>query len=431
MEETIPTKEFIDGLGKMPYMLDYLKSKARFNVNMWHRGARKTAALLNKLIVKANRPDEVGLYWYIGPYLNQAIATVWTDPNTSIFRWIPPEMLKKCHVDNGAHSIKFPSGSFLQIKGADKPSSLRGPKPKGVGVDEYGEIARRHGAELREAVLEPAIRSSGGWIDYCGTPTGMNDFAKLMARKGDYKPSLITVEDSGIYTEEELEQIKENAVNEDFFYQEYFCRIIEGASSVFKGVRKCVKGELEQPKRSHEYLVGIDLGRTTDATVIVVFDRNTNHLVFYKRLENTPWEEQKLVINTILKTYNNATAVVDATGVGDSFVESLGRMGLNIQSVKINSNQVKRALIERLATYIENQYLSFPELPEVLHELAVFEYQITKNNALTYSAPHGEHDDIVMALALAISRLDVKPRQVYVPDSLNVLKTHPRTGYLA
>ena len=71
----IPTDEYLAGL--KDYSLEYLASKARFNVLMWHRGARKTAAILNRLLMRA--ATKKGLYWYVGPYLTQALATVWTD----------------------------------------------------------------------------------------------------------------------------------------------------------------------------------------------------------------------------------------------------------------------------------------------------------------------------------------------------------------
>src|ERR1035437_8394617 len=172
MAMKLPTEEFTSKL--QPYQLEYLTSEARFRVLLWHRGSRKSTVLLNNAITECYRVK--GLYWWLAPYLNQGIATVWTDPNTSIFRWIPEEAKKTLKINNSEHSITFPNGSVWQLKGADKPDSLRGPKPIGIAVDEYGEIAKRWGSELREAVLEPTIRSSKGWIDYAGTPKGNNDF---------------------------------------------------------------------------------------------------------------------------------------------------------------------------------------------------------------------------------------------------------------
>ena len=420
-----PTQEFIDSI--RPYQSEYLSSSKKNNVLMWHRGSRKTTTLLQKLLISVHR--EVGLYWYIGPYLTQARSTIWTDPATHIFRWIPQEYLKQLRVNNSEMSITFPNGSVLQAKGMDNPNGLRGPKPKGVVLDEYGEMAKRWGSEPREAIIEPSMLSSGGWTDYAGTPKGNNDLAYLLRRQ-DYFTSLKTVEDTGVYLPEQIEELKRNAVNIDFFWQEYYCKIIEGASSVFKNIENAVSGELEKPQDGEEYLFGIDLARSFDATVLVGFKVSTNHLVYYERIKDRTWEAQKNLIAGTLASYHGARAIVDATGVGDSFTEELMRMGLAVVPLKIANNLIKRNLVEKLGSYLENRYITIPQIQEIIDELKSYEYVLTASNNIVYSAPSGKHDDIVMALALAVSALNptpfVVPQNSFVPP----VNIDPRTGYI-
>lgn len=420
-----PNKEFIDSI--RPYQSEYLSSSKKNNVLMWHRGSRKTTTLLQKLLISVHR--EVGLYWYIGPYLTQARSTIWTDPATHIFRWIPQEYLKQLRVNNSEMSITFPNGSVLQAKGMDNPNGLRGPKPKGVVLDEYGEMAKRWGSEPREAIIEPSMLSSGGWTDYAGTPKGNNDLAYLLRRQ-DYFTSLKTVEDTGVYLPEQIEELKRNAVNIDFFWQEYYCKIIEGASSVFKNIENAVSGELEKPQDGEEYLFGIDLARSFDATVLVGFKVSTNHLVYYERIKDRTWEAQKNLIAGTLASYHGARAIVDATGVGDSFTEELMRMGLAVVPLKIANNLIKRNLVEKLGSYLENRYITIPQIQEIIDELKSYEYVLTASNNIVYSAPSGKHDDIVMALALAVSALNptpfVVPQNSFVPP----VNIDPRTGYI-
>jgi phage FluMu gp28-like protein len=422
----IPTQEFIDGMRE--YQQEYLTSDNKHNVLMWHRGSRKTTTVLQKLLIEAHK--RVGLYWYIGPYLVQARSTIWTDPNTSIFRWLPEEYKKVVRVNNSDMSITFPNGSVIQAKGADHPDSLRGPKPVGVVVDEYGEIARRWGSEFREAVIEPSIASSGGWVDYSGTPKGdSNDFAYLLRRK-DYFTSLKTVDDTGIYTTEQIDELRKNAVNIDFFNQEYYCKLIEGASSVFKNIENAVSGQLEKPEMGEDYLFGIDLARSFDATVLVGFKLSTNHLVYYEKIQNRTWEAQKNLIAGTLKSYNDARAIVDATGMGDSFTEQLMQMGLNVVPLKIANNLIKRNLVEKLGSYLENRYITIPRVQEIIDELNNYEYTLTANNNIVYNAPSGKHDDIVMALALAVSAISPSPI-VRIKQTFNPIKVDDRTGYIS
>ncbi len=433
-DNRIPTQEYLSNL--KDYETEYLTAKPRYRVIMWHRGSKKSTDMLNFSLTECFKVK--GLYWFLGPYLNQTVATVWLDPNTSVFRWIPEEVRKQLKVNHSDHSITFPNGSVWQIKGADKPDSLRGPKPKGISVDEYGEIAKRWGSELREAVLEPTIHSSGGWIDYGGTPKGNNDFEYIrqIAMRGDnpdWWGSKKTVEDTGIYSKEEMDSIKANAVNMDFIMQEYYCQVLEGASTVFKNHYHCVEGNLEEPIEGHTYVFGVDLARTFDRTAIVGFDTHTNHLVYFKTLQNESWEQQKQTILGILKRYNGAQAVCDATGVGDSFVEQLSLAGANIWPFKISSNQVKRNLIEKLAMFLENKYLTYPDIEEIKDELNSFEYEVTANNNITYNAPVGKHDDIVIAMALAVQLLQMTPipyyQRTYIDQAVEDMQVDGRTGY--
>lgn len=434
MQLTIPTKEYLDGL--KDYQKEYLAAKQKFRVIMWHRGSHKSTDTLNNEITECFK--EVGLYWFIGPYLNQAVATVWTDPNTSVFRWIPKEIQKELKINNSEHSITFPNGSVWQIKGADKPDSLRGPKPKGIVVDEYGEIANRWGSKIREEILEPSIHSSNGWIDYAGTPKGNNDFEYIRKlgqdpTQQDWWSSKKTVEDTGIYTKAEMDEIKRNAVRPEIVEQEYYCKVVDGAMTVFKGHAKCINGLLEEPIDGHTYVFGIDLARTFDRTAIIGFDIHTNHLVYFKTLQNESWEQQKITILGILDKYNKAQACVDATGVGDSFVEQLALAGANIYPFKITSNQVKRNIIEKMAMFFENQYITYPDIEEIKDELNSFEYEVTPSNNITYSAPQGKHDDIVLAIALAIQLLNITPipfRPISRVDEIRSdIQIDERTGY--
>lgn len=428
-----PTKEFDSNI--QDYGRDYLTAGKKFRVIKWHRGSHKTTYLVHRAFIKANQ--ELGLYWHIFPYLNEAVETVWKDPSTNIFRWIPERMLSKLKVNHSDHSVTFPNGSVYQLKGADKPDNLRGPKPKHIFVDEYGEIAKRHGSSFREAVIEPSIRSSGGGVDYAGTPKGNTDFEtvfKYGTTRPEWWSSKKGVYDTQIYSSQQIEDIKSNITNIDLFNQEYLCEVIDGASTVFKGHANCIKGTLEEPIYQHVYAFGIDLARTFDRTAIVGFDTHTNHLVFFKTLQNETWEQQKMAITSILTRYNGAQAVVDATGVGDAFVEQLSLSGANIWPFKISSNQIKKNLIEKMAMFLENGYISYPNIEEIKDELNSFEYDITSSNNITYNAPSGKHDDIVIAIALACQVLNMTSipfKEITRYDEVrNDMSIDSRTGYL-
>jgi len=97
--------------------------------------------------------------------------------------------------------------------------------------------------------------------------------------------------------------------------------------------------------------------------------------------------------------------------------------------MKIANNLIKRNLVEKLGTYLENRYITIPNIPEIIDELKDYEYTLTANNNIVYNAPAGKHDDIVMALALAVSALSPNPI-VYPKQTFEPLKVDERTGYI-
>ena len=56
---------------------------------------------------------------------------------------------------------------------------------------------------------------------------------------------------------------------------------------------------------------------------------------------------------------------------------------------------------------IEFGRITFPQLPVLIKELRNYEYEINSNGNIKYSAPPGQHDDTVIALALAGHGLNV------------------------
>jgi len=93
----------------------------------------------------------------------------------------------------------------------------------------------------------------------------------------------------------------------------------------------------------------------------------------------------------------------------NKIVSDLEADGVNVEPVKFSA-QRKRELIENLITAIESEELSAPEIPDLRHEMQVFEYDVTRGGNLRYDAPAGFHDDTVDALALANDVRDAAAR---------------------
>lgn len=175
----------------------------------------------------------------------------------------------------------------------------------------------------------------------------------------------------------------------------------EDQGSVFRGVEKCVKGQLSKPQIDCHYVLGVDVAKYKDFMVVVVLDLTNFHVVYFDRWNKLEYEYGKKKVEAIAKSYNDAFIIADATGVGDPFVEALKRDEFAVQPF-VYTNKSKQNLIENLAIKIEQGAISFPSIEQLILELTSFTYEYLPGGTIRYNAPDGSFDDCVNALALAV-----------------------------
>lgn len=181
---------------------------------------------------------------------------------------------------------------------------------------------------------------------------------------------------------------------------------VEAEGKVFRDIKQCISGELEEPKENVQYVLGLDLAKYQDYTVLAVLRKDNGHLAYFDRFNETSWALQKARVVSVARKYNNAEIVPDSTGVGDPIVEDLTRAGLRVYGSGnrqgfVFTSTSKEQLIENLVIAIEQNKISFPYIDILIGELNNFQVEITKAGNYRYSAPEGKNDDCVIALALA------------------------------
>ena len=163
------------------------------------------------------------------------------------------------------------------------------------------------------------------------------------------------------------------------------------------------------------YVLGADLARSVDYTVLTVINKQLKRVDYVERMENenrTSWSYQKEKILAVSRMYGNAMTIVDSTGVGDPIVEDLQRMGCNVYYNETEAGKTtpgvkftaasKENLIEKLKIAIELKLFTIPRVPWLIRELERFECITLPSGNHRWQARDGEHDDGVMSLALAV-----------------------------
>jgi hypothetical protein len=348
-----------------------------------------------------------GLHWITGPFYKQIKAIAWTRLEV-ILKADPDWKFNEQELYAENPKILAPDGraTRIELKGCDKEDSLVGVGLRSLRMDEAALTKQRVWTNILRPML--ADHQAPAW--FYTTPRGRNWLYDLYLRgqrneegwKSWRQPTTV----NQYIKPEEIEQAKKD-MSERLFRQEFMAEFLDDETGVFKRVRTCITGSLQEPKEGRFYVMGVDLAKTEDFSVLTVVDSVTRGVVAFERFQDVSWREQKLRIQKLAGKYNNALCVVDASGVGDPIVEDLQHSGLSLYYEDDRpgykfTNESKARLIEQLQIAIEQRNITFPDIEELTEELLNYEYSITDHGRITYSAPDGKHDDCVISLALAV-----------------------------
>lgn len=249
------------------------------------------------------------------------------------------------------------------------------------------------------------VGGTGGKIVQLGNPFPSKHFSNIF-EDSHYKTITINWQyavKEGRFTNEYIEEARRTITAFDFevFYE---CRFPKELGEVFKNVKEVAIATPQKPIEGHIYVMGVDLARVVDYTVIAIYDRSTNAQVYHDRFQSLDWAFQKQRIKAMAKFYNDALIVVDATGVGDPIAEDLIRSGLAVRPFRITA-QSKVDLIEKMSIYMEQHKIQILPIPDAIEEFSSFTYSVTSSGYVRYEARNNMHDDIVIANSLAVIEL--------------------------
>ena len=139
-----------------------------------------------------------------------------------------------------------------------------------------------------------------------------------------------------------------------------------------------------------------------DFTVLTILN-SSGQLVKWHRINGTSWEKIITEVASIINEWN-AKIWVEKNSIGSVVEERLRQLCGSKITPFTTTNQSKNDIIENLKLQITDQNISLPVesvWPELHRELATFTFKTLPSGKLTYSAPSGLTDDIIMSLAMA------------------------------
>lgn len=182
---------------------------------------------------------EPGTYYYFLPSFVQAKRVMWdgmTNTGQRMLDYIPKAII------NGQPNntemkvwINTPTGqSLIQFIGADNYDSIMGTNPRGVVFSEWSLMD-----PMAYDFIKPILAANGGWCAFIYTPRGKNhgwELAEIAKRNPeDWFFELLTVRDTGVLTEEEVDSERRNGMPEDLIQQEFYCSFTRGQEGTYYG----------------------------------------------------------------------------------------------------------------------------------------------------------------------------------------------------
>lgn len=337
--------------------------------------------------------------WFVPTYRNGRPLWRWAEAAVA-----PLRKAGVVSVNRSERMIEFANGGFLGIYSTDNPDSARGESLHLAVLDEAARIPE----EVWTDAIQPTLADFGGDAILISTPKGRNWFWLEWQRGQDGGGDSIASwrapsRDNPNPRIRQAADLARDRVPDRTYRQEWLAEFVDDGGGVFRNVVRCATARPQERVNGHEYVMGVDWGKVNDATVITVIDMTERRQVHVQRLRKIDYTLQLQTVLHVAALYRPYTIIPERNSVGEPMIEQMVRRGLPVNPF-YTSNESKALIIEDLQLAFENKTIEVLDDPVQTGELEAYELlKRTATGQPVYGAPHGLHDDYVMALAFAWS----------------------------
>jgi hypothetical protein len=251
---------------------EILNDKTRYKILSCGRRFGKSFFSVLFLLNKPLQPNE--RRWIVFPTYRQAKMVSW-----NLLKGIFAS--KQATINETELSITLDNGAKIELKGADKPDSLRGVSTTMVVMDEYAFMKENVWGEI----IQPTLAESRGEALFVGTPSGLNHFYDLFVKgqsdNGDYKSWQFTTLEGGFISEEEIENAKKN-LDKRTFQQEYEASFLTAANRCAYNFSRDIHCRVME--KSPRMFWGIDFGVASYMTAILMCENTAGEVYVFDEI---------------------------------------------------------------------------------------------------------------------------------------------------
>ena len=243
-----------------PQSLIYM-SQARFVACVAGRRFGKTFTSVASLVRAAVKAPNQNV-WYVAPTYGAAKEICWT----MLINSIPADYIAK--TNETTLTIRLINGSYIALKGAEKPNNLRGRALNHCVLDEFSEMR----PETWYEVIRASLSDRQGSALFIGTPKGRNHFYDLWAKAKDgadgWESFQYTTLDGGNVPPEEVESAR-NDLDERTFQQEYEAAFVTYQGLIYYGFSR-EESVLDMKDDNGTLHIGMDFNLDPMSAVICI-----------------------------------------------------------------------------------------------------------------------------------------------------------------
>ncbi len=297
-------------------------------------------------------------------------------------------------------TVDFFNGGRVTVYSADNDIGLRGEAFDLVIVDEAARIRE----ETFTDVLLPTLADRDGRMLIVSTPKGRNWFWRQYVQGlaiNDYCVSFTAPSQANpMPAIRKAQELARQTVSERTYKQEWLAEFLDDNAGVFSGITACVKDHLLVPQPYKSYVMGVDWGRTNDATVFTIICVEDAQVVCIERMTQTAYAIQLDRLRRLCEIWHPYDILAEQNSMGAPLVEALQQFELPVRAFMTTATS-KPPLIDALALAIERQDIGLTNNPILIGELQAYQSEKLPSGTIRYSAPANMHDDTVVSLALA------------------------------
>ncbi|GEM_PF-444007 len=307
---------------------------------------------------------------------------------------VASESRTQIELGNGSRVVSLPNN----------PDAIRGYRADHVYVDEAAMF--RNDFEVKSAVI-PCIVGRRGRLSLVSTPKGKRGWFHEAWSSGVFSKHTAHYTEAPHISREDLQGLA-SSLSDLEWQQEMEMVFLDESGALFpyELILSCI-GEHESGlvEARNPVYVGVDVGRLRDSTVVTALEKTPDgsmKVFLVHELRGADFEAQEEFLVRLAERLRPAAIAVDRTGIGLPLYERLAKRLASVEGVAI-THSLKEAMVSMLSNAMRSRKLVLPsDARELVNQLRAFQRHQSQSGLVRYEAAHGQHDDYVISLALAV-----------------------------